>query len=36
MQAGVEEETAEKEACAMEHGLSNESFRLLRERYPLA
>ena len=36
MQAGVEKEIAEKEACAMEHGISNESFRLLRERYPLS
>ena len=36
MQAGVEEEVAEREACAMEHGISNESFQLLRERYPLS
>ena len=31
---GVEEETAEKEACAMEHALSADSFRRLKERYP--
>ena len=36
MQAGVEEEVAEREACAMEHGISNASFQLLRERYPIS
>ena len=28
--AGVDEETAEQEACALEHGISFESFRTLR------
>ena len=29
-------ETAEREACAMEHGISEDSFRKLAARYPLA
>ncbi len=33
--AGVDEETAEREACAMEHGISQESFEKLRVCYPL-
>ena len=28
-------ETAEREACAMEHGISEDSFRKLAARYPL-
>ena len=35
MNAGVEEETAEREACAMEHGISEESFEKLRATYIL-
>lgn len=31
--AGVDPETAEIEACRMEHGISMESFRLLRKTY---
>lgn len=34
MSVGVEEETAEREACGLEHALSAESFRRIRERYP--
>lgn len=33
MKAGIEEETAEKEACAMEHAISEESFRKLEKTY---
>ena len=33
--AGVEDSDAEREACAMEHGLSEESFRKLKARYPI-
>ena len=33
--AGIEPELAEREACAMEHGLSEESFQKIQERYPL-
>ena len=35
MNAGIEEETAEREACAMEHGISEESFEKLKACYPL-
>lgn len=35
LSVGVDPETAEKEACAMEHAISGETFRLMRERYPL-
>ena len=35
MDLGVEEETADREACGLEHALSAESFRLLEARYPL-
>ena len=35
MNAGIDEETAEREACAMEHGISEESFRKLEAQYPL-
>ena len=35
MNAGIDEKTAEKEACAMEHGISAESFRKLAARYPM-
>jgi Mn-dependent DtxR family transcriptional regulator len=35
MNAGIDAETAEKEACAMEHGISEDSFRKLSVRYPL-
>ena len=35
MNAGIDEETAEREACAMEHGISEESFRKLDAQYPL-
>ncbi len=33
MAAGVPEDTAETEACAMEHMISAETFARLRERY---
>ncbi|MCR5089839.1 MAG: metal-dependent transcriptional regulator [Oscillospiraceae bacterium] len=33
--AGVDSETAEKEACAMEHGISEESFRKIQAHYPV-
>lgn len=32
--AGVDEETAEREACAMEHAISAESFDKVRAMYP--
>lgn len=31
--AGVDDETAEKEACAMEHAISEDSFRKLEKTY---
>ena len=33
--AGVEEEVAEEEACAMEHMISADTFRKLMKKYPL-
>ena len=33
--AGIDGETAEREACAMEHGISEESFQKLQACYPL-
>ena len=35
LSAGIDEDTAEKEACAMEHAISSESFQKLKERYPV-
>ena len=35
MGAGIEEETAENEACRIEHIISDKSFFLLREKYPV-
>ena len=35
IQAGINAEQAEKEACAMEHGISEESFEKLRAMYPV-
>jgi Mn-dependent DtxR family transcriptional regulator len=35
MKAGIDDETAEREACAMEHGLSQESFEKIRTFYPI-
>lgn len=35
MHAGIDAETAEREACAMEHGLSEESFEKIRQFYPI-
>ncbi len=32
--AGVKEEIAEEEACAMEHAISDDSFQKIRERHP--
>lgn len=32
---GVDAETAEKEACAMEHAISGETFQRIQEKYPL-
>ncbi len=34
MNAGIEEDTAEKEACAMEHAISEDSFEKLQATYP--
>lgn len=34
MNAGIDAETAEREACAMEHGISEESFLKLKAAYP--
>lgn len=33
--AGIDAETAEREACAMEHGISEDSFEKLRVHYPV-
>lgn len=33
--AGIDEETAENEACRIEHIISDTSFSLLREKYPI-
>ena len=35
IEAGIDDETAEREACAMEHGISEDSFRKLAARYPV-
>ena len=35
MQAGIDADTAEKEACAMEHGLSETSFEKLKAYFPI-
>ena len=35
IEAGIEPDTAEKEACAMEHGISEESFEKLKAHYPV-
>ena len=35
MQAGIDPDIAEKEACAMEHGISEDSFEKLRSYYPV-
>ncbi len=32
--AGVDDELAEREACAMEHAISEDSFDKLKQRYP--
>ena len=34
MSVGVDEAVAEKEACSMEHALSNDSFEKIFSRYP--
>ena len=34
MSGGVDEAVAEKEACSMEHALSNDSFEKILARYP--
>ena len=34
MSVGVDEAVAEKEACSMEHALSNDSFEKILSRYP--
>ena len=34
MSVGVDEAVAEKEACSMEHALSNDSFKKILSRYP--
>ena len=35
MKAGIDEDTAEREACAMEHAISEDSFQKLQANYPL-
>ena len=35
MDVGVEEDTAEKEACALEHAISGETFRKIQAKYPM-
>ena len=35
MNAGVEDEIAEREACAMEHAISEDTFRMLQEKDPV-
>lgn len=35
MSAGIDPDTAEREACAMEHGLSEESFEKIRAHFPV-
>lgn len=32
---GVDEETAEREACAMEHAVSGDTFYRIREKFPI-
>ena len=32
---GVDEETAEREACGIEHAISEDTFRKILEKYPL-
>ena len=33
--AGVDETTADSEACHMEHAISDSSFQLLKEKFPM-
>ena len=35
MSASIDPDTAEREACAMEHGLSEESFEKIRAHFPV-
>ena len=35
LSAGIDAELAEKEACAMEHAVSSDSFQKIRARYPI-
>ena len=35
LSVGVDEETAEREACAMEHALSGDSFYKIKAKYPI-
>ncbi|MBR6467327.1 MAG: metal-dependent transcriptional regulator [Desulfovibrio sp.] len=35
LSVGVDEETAEREACALEHAICGDSFQKIRTRYPL-
>ena len=35
MEAGIDPDTAEKEACAMEHSISQDSFQKMQAHYPV-
>ena len=35
LDVGVEEDTAEREACALEHAISGETFCKIRDKYPI-
>ena len=35
LSVGVDEETAEREACAMEHAVSGDTFYRIREKFPI-
>ena len=36
LSVGVDAETAEKEACALEHAISGDTFQKLQARYPVS
>ena len=35
LSVGVDEETAEREACAMEHAISGDTFYRIQEKFPI-
>ena len=35
LSAGVDKDTAEQDACRMEHAVCDSSFKLLKEKYPM-